>query len=168
MLTAVLPLLAAACSTAGNYPSLAIRDVERASGSAAAAQGEAAPPMPALPPASADLVTRLDALVALARAADRNFQSNRAAAERSVVGSGGVGTDSWSDASIALARLESSRSQAMVALADLDTLYVDARTEAPLEESPSAKAIGAARDEVSAWVAAQDEVIGRLASRLRS
>lgn len=168
----VLPLIGAllataACSTANTYPSLAQREVERVGGSAAPAGGEAGPPAPVQPPASADLVTRLDGLVAMAREAERQFQSNRPAAERAVASAGERASDSWSAASVALARLESSRSSAMTALADLDTLYADARDKAPLGESPSTAAIGAARAQVSGWVDGQDRVIAALDARLK-
>ncbi|MCT2398276.1 hypothetical protein [Novosphingobium mangrovi (ex Huang et al. 2023)] len=166
LLPALLPMMAAACSTAGSYPSLGLRDFERIDGSATPVAGVAELPAPPLPPASADLVTRLDGLVAVARDADLQFQTNRPAAERAVAAAGGIASDSWSSASVALARLESSRSSAMEALADLDALYVDARTAAPLEETPSAKAIAAARDQVDGLVAAQDKVIEGLAARL--
>lgn len=164
LLPALLPILAAACSTAGTYPSLAQREVERVGGQANPVPGPATVPAP--PPPSADLTGRLDALVAAARAADRRFQTDRGAAERAVAGAGGVASDSWSGASVALARLEASRSQTMTALADLDSLYVDARSAAPVEESPSALAIAAARSTVSDLVAAQDRVIAGLAARL--
>lgn len=167
-LAVALPMLAAACSTAGSYPSLAMRDVERGTRHAMPVMGQTAPPLPALPPASADLTTRLDGLVAVARAADQQFQSNRPAAERAVAAAGNTASDSWSSATIALAKLESSRSQSMVALAELDTLYIDTRSAGPTEESPSAKAIAAARDEVGGRVAEQDKVIAGLAARLQS
>ncbi|KHK89683.1 hypothetical protein [Novosphingobium malaysiense] len=166
LLTVLLPMVAGACSTAGNYPSLALRDVERIRGSAQPVAGEAPQPAPEPPPLSADLATRLNGLVKMAREADRQFQANRPAAERAVASAGGIASDSWSTASIALARLETSRSSAMVALADLDGLYVDARTDAPLEETPSAEAIASARDLVDGWVDAQDEVLSSLAARL--
>lgn len=168
LLIAVLPFLAAACSTAANYPSLALRDVERGSGQAMPVAGEAATPAPALPPAGADLATRLDGLVAAARAADQQFQTNRPAAERAVATAGATTSDSWSSASVALAELEASRSQAMVALAELDTLYVDARSAGPAEETPNARAISAARDQVGSWVAEQDKVIASLSARLKN
>ncbi|MFD1958647.1 hypothetical protein ACFSHP_05180 [Novosphingobium panipatense] len=119
-------------------------------------------------PASADLLTRLAGLVKAARDADGRFQSNRAAAERAVSAAGSTGTDSWSTASVALARLESSRSSAMSALAELDLLYAEARNAAPVEESPSATAIGDARSQVAALLEAQDSLIARLAGRLRT
>ncbi|WP_243992668.1 hypothetical protein [Novosphingobium album (ex Hu et al. 2023)] len=161
-----LALLASACSTAGTYPSLALRDVERANGSAMPAVGEPAGPVTSLPPASTDLVARLDGLVAIAREANTQFQSNRPAAERAVAAAGDTGSDSWSTASVAIARLESSRSSAMVALGDLDSLYVEARTAGALEETPGARAITAARDEVDGWVAEQNDVIAALSARL--
>lgn len=167
LLPAALCALTAACSTAGNYPSLAVRDVERVRGSASPAPAEATP-LPSPPPASADLTTRLEGLVAMAREADRQFQASRGNAERAVAAAGTVPADSWSTASVALARLENARSAALVALADLDTLYVDAREDAPLEETPRSMAIAAARGQVEGWVSAQDEVIGRLAGRLRN
>lgn len=168
LLTLILPFGMAACSTGGSYPSLAIRDVERPSGTATAASGTQADAAPVLPPASADLVTRLAGLVKVAQDADTRFQSNRKAAERAVAAAGSAGSDSWSSATVALARLESSRSAAMTALAELDTLYADARDKAPLGESPTSQAIGEARSKVAALVDAQDQAINALSSRLRT
>jgi len=167
LLSLLLPFGMAACSTASSYPSLAQRDVERISGTAAAAPGEAEPAVPALPPASADLVTRLAGLVKVAQAADRQFQSARPAAERAVASAGGVGSDSWSGASVALARLESSRSSGMGALAELDVLYADERDKAPTDESPTTSAISAARSEVAALLDAQDKLLAALSARLK-
>lgn len=166
-LALVLPFGLAACSTAGSYPSLAERPVERESGTATAASGDEALPAPVLPPPSADLVTRLGALVKVAQTADREFQSARPAAERAVAAAGGTGTDSWSAASIALARLESSRSAGMTALAELDTLYADARSNAPVHESPSTRAIEDARTQVAGLLDAQDSLLDRLSNRLQ-
>ncbi|KQM18321.1 hypothetical protein [Novosphingobium sp. Leaf2] len=167
ILTLVLPLGIAACSTTGRYPSLGIRDVERQNGSAQAAPGDGVPPI-TLPPASADLVTRLAGLVKTAQDADRRFNTDRGAATRAVASAGALGSDSWSAASIALAQLENSRSSAMAALAELDTLYADARDAAPAQESPSVKAIADARTQVSAIVSSQDETIAGLSVRLKS
>lgn len=166
-LTAFLPILASACASTGAYPSLAEREVERISGSGTPVAGEAEAPAPALPPASADLVTRLEGLVAIARDADRQFQSSRAVAERAVASAGATASDSWSSASVALAKLQLSRSQAMVALGDLDTLYADARDAAPTDLTPTTQAIATARDQVIDWVEGQDAVIARLEARLQ-
>jgi hypothetical protein len=175
LLSLLLPLGIAACSTSGGYPSLALRDVERPAepgaarpgGSATPATGDAAPEAPALPPASADLVTRLAGLVKVAQEADQRFQTNRPAAERAIAASGSLGSDSWSTASVALATLESSRSSGMTALAELDTLYADARDAAPVGESPAVTAIGTARTQVAALLDAQDAVLASLSRRLK-
>lgn len=168
ILCGVLSLAMTACSSSGGYPSLAQRDVERVSGTASAAPGDSEQAAPALPPASADLVTRLAGLVKIAEQADRQFQSNRPAAERASAAAGSTGSDSWSAASVALAKLESSRSSGMTALAELDVLYADARDKAPVEESPEVKAIADARTQVAALLDAQDKVLAGLASRLRT
>lgn len=165
-LAMLLPFGMAACSTSGAYPSLAVRDVERVAGSGTPAEGAAAPAIPALPPASADLLTRLQGLVNVAQAADRQFQAGSAAAQRAVSAAGAKGTDSWSGASVAVAKLETSRSSTMGALAELDLLYADARDTAPRDESPSARAIAEARSQVAALTDAQDQLIARLSSRL--
>lgn len=164
----LLPLAATACATASKYPSLAVRDVERVSGSAQGAPGVAPNPAPVLPPASADLTTRLQALVASARDANQRFEKQRPAAERAAATAGAVGSDSWSSGSVALGVLEGSRSQTMMAMAELDLLYANARDAAPTDESPSALAIAAARTQVNDWIAAQDTVLETLAAKLKT
>lgn len=163
----LLPILAGACSSMGDYPSLALRDFER-TGRLTPTEADATPESAPPPPPSTDLVSRLDSLLAKARSADATFTANRTSAERAVAAAGTVTSDSWSTAQVALSSLQASRSSAMVALADLDRMYVDARDEAPLEETPTTSAIAAARDEVSALVASQDQVIATLAARLKS
>lgn len=161
-------LLAAACSTAGNYPSLEQRPVERVSGTAQpVAPGQAAPAAAPLPPASATLPARLDALLAAAQDADARFQAARPAAERAVASAGPVASGSWSSASVALAGLETSRSHTMAALAELDGLYAEARSAAPVAESADAGAIAAVRMKVESLIEAQDGVLDALSARLR-
>ncbi|CCA91447.1 MULTISPECIES: hypothetical protein [unclassified Novosphingobium] len=169
-LSAALPAVLAACSATSGYPSLAQREVERIGGSATPVAGEQTPEEPALPPASADLVTRLDGLVAAAQQTDAQFREQQGPAERAVAGAAGaaVTSDSWATAQIALAALESRRGATVAPLAELDTLYAEARDAAPLELSPSAQAIEKARAQVSDIVARQDGVIESLAARLRS
>ena len=55
-----------------------------------------------------------------------------------------------------------------LALADLDSLYADARQAEPVEESPSAKAIDTARDQVQALLNGQNDVISALDARLKA
>ncbi|WP_132390408.1 hypothetical protein [Novosphingobium sp. PhB165] len=153
----------AACSSAGTYPSLAIRPVERAT---PVVQNPSATPVP-LPPPSADTVTRINGLLASAREADSQFAARRTAAERAVSAAGSsTGSDSWLSAQVAVSALQASRDPSIAALAELDTMFATARDASPNEESPTTKSIAAARDEVQASVTAQDEVVSRLNARL--
>lgn len=70
-------------------------------------------------------------------------------------------SESWAVASVALADLESARSEAMIALADLDQHYAAARIA-----GSDANAIAAARDKVTGWIAEQDRVLADLRGRL--
>jgi hypothetical protein len=166
-LTLLLPVGLAACSTAGSYPSLAYRDVERS------AMPVAAEPQPVpvpMPPPTADLSTRIDGLVAVARDADKQFAGKRPAAERAVSTAAGASrtSDSWISAQVAVAALQASRDRAVAALADLDSLYADARQSEPVEESPSALAIDTARSQVQGLVNTQNDVVTALDARLKS
>jgi hypothetical protein len=170
ILTRAAPLtiaaLLCACAASTNYPSLAVRDVERVEGSGEPAVGSAEA-IPVLPPASADLTTRLAGLVAVARKAHASFQGQQASAERAVAAAGAAQSDSWTSAEVALSGLQTSRSGALTALADLDQLYVDERAAHPEQVSPTAATIGTARDQVDGWVSAETAVISRLGARLR-
>lgn len=159
-------LLLAGCAASTDYPSLAVRDVERVQGSGVPAAGSANA-IPVLPPASADLTTRLAGLVDVARQAHARFTARQGATERAVAGAGGSRSDGWTAAEVALSDLQTSRSGALTALAELDQLYVDERTAHPEQVSPAATAIGTARDQVESWVSAQTAVISRLDARLR-
>lgn len=165
---ALLPaLLLCACAASGDYPSLAIRNAERVQGSATPAAGTTEAP-PSLPPASADLTTRIASLLGTARKAHAGFQSRQAATERAVSGAGGIATPAWSTAQVALSGLQTERSGVLTALAELDRLYADARLANPEQVSPSAAAIAEARDQVQEWAQSEDATISRLDSRLRN
>lgn len=164
-LTLIAPLALVACaSDTANYPSLAKRGVERI---ASAPQSPAGVPPPALPPTTAvpepALVTRVESLLAQAEAAHARFQSRRARAETLVAAARGAGvaSESWSVATIAMADLESARSDAMVALADLDALWAAARVAGSPGES-----IAATRARVIEMVGAEDAVLLALRGRL--
>jgi hypothetical protein len=153
-------LLSACARDRGEYPSLARRPAERVSGTAPVVT-----PPPEAPQPPAEVTGQLDGLVAKARAADAKF---RAAAPRarslvSAAAGAAVASESWSVATVALADLESQRSQAMIALADLDALYA-----AEGIKQSDTRAIAAARDAVIAIVAGEDEVLNDLKGRLRS
>ncbi len=155
------PLAVGACAAPqGRYPSLAIRDIERVSG-----QMEPAPPAYAPPPTPADVSDRLQALADEAGSAHRAFLAEEPAARRQVQAARGSspGSENWARAQVAIATLESARSRAMIALADLDRIYVDAA----LEQGELTR-IAAIQQEISGQVAQQDGTIGELLRGLGS
>lgn len=161
---ALLPALAGCAAAAGRYPSLAIRDVERANGrfEPAAASALAVPEV-ALP-AGAALPERLAALGADAAAAHRAFLAAQPAAALRVDAASGaaVGTPAWASAQVALADLDSLRSQTAVFLADLDTLMVAGAVQAE-----DVAAIESVRQQVIGQVGDEDAVLARLRAQLR-
>ncbi len=162
ILLAAALLLSACARDTGEYPSLARRPAERLTATFDAPQ---APEIVVLPAPSAAVTGQVGPLVNAAERADAIFRQREPRA-RSLVGSSGgakMGTESWAVATIAVSELEVARSEAMLALADLDTLYNDTRVRG---EDPGA--IGAARDTVTGLIARQDQVLGELRSRLGS
>ena len=156
----LVPLLAACATADGEYPSLAIRDAERVGGTF-----EPVAPTPYVPPPTpAAVVDRLARLAADAASAHRAFLAEAPAARSAVAAAGGAafGSDGWARASVALAGLESARSQAMIALADLDRLMVDAALQGGELER-----IVAVRDTVTRQVEEQNATIEGLARSLR-
>ena len=156
----LVPLLAACATADGDYPSLAIRDAERVGGTF-----EPVAPTPYMPPPTpAAVVDRLAQLAADAASAHRAFLAEAPAARSAVAAAGGAafGSDGWARASVALAGLESARSQAMIALADLDRLMVDAALQGGELER-----IVAVRDTVTRQVEEQNATIEGLARSLR-
>lgn len=161
-LIAALGCSLGACATApaDEYPSLAIRDAERVTGTM-----EPAPPAPYVPPPTpATVVDRLEQLAGEAASAHQAFvaETPRARSAVAAARSADVGAESWSVAQVAVAGLESSRSRAMIALADLDRLYVDAAVGG--EELTR---IDAVRERVATQVAEQDATIAGLLGQLR-
>ncbi|MXO76243.1 hypothetical protein GRI40_13580 [Altererythrobacter aerius] len=148
-----------ACASSGDYPSLAQRPAERASGTFGP-PADPAPPV-AEPAPSADLVARLDTLMRDAQSIHAEFIRSAPAAERLARGAGSTGSDSWAAAQVALADLDSLRSRAAVALAELDILWADAT----LEGGPR-DAVGATRDAVIALITREDETLARLRGRI--
>lgn len=157
----LLPFLAACATAADEYPSLALRDAERATGTFRPA---ASGPEPYAPPAAPDAV--LDRLARLSAEAATAHQAFLAAVPRTrdAIGAASgseAGDEAWARAHVALAALEAERSRAMIALADLDRLYVDAAVEG-MATGP----IAAARDAVAAQVAQQDATVAAFSERL--
>lgn len=161
----VIALTLSACAGgSGGYPSLAIREVERAQGQLQVGE----PKRIDVPPVDVDLTgglaTRLSSLVAAAQDAHATFGEVAPRARRLVSSASGsaVGSDSWAAAQVALAELDSARSRAAVPLGDLDAIYTAAAVAAE-----DVTAIEAARDRVTTLVAEEDAVLADLRSRIR-
>lgn len=148
-------LLLAACATPQDYPSLAVRDSERVSGSFAV------PPAPAFTPAppSGETLAQLGELAASARAAHQRFLAAADETRGPVQQAAGaqIGSLEWSRAQAAIAALQATRGDAIIALADIDRLYVTAAVE-----GNELDAVGQARGEVAGMVEAQDELLAAM------
>lgn len=169
---AAFSLVLSACTQGtGRYPSLAKRDAERMVGSIPVPEPEPAPtngpPPPAVPQ---DVAQQLDRIAAAAEAAHADFleQVPRARARASAARGAGVASDSWADAQVALASLESARSDTMFALADLDGLLAD-RGVASFESSvpQGLERIISLREIVAGVVAEEDAVLAQLRGLVR-
>ncbi len=155
-------LLSGCASPQANYPSLAIRDAERAYNS----PEPAAPAQPAAQsPLSAELAQRLAQLQDSAASAHRAFIDAAPGTARLVDAAAGsdVTSDRWAIAQVALASLESARSQAAVPLGDLDLLHADAAIA--LDQR---KAIEDARDAVAGMIAKEDAILAGLRGKMPS
>jgi hypothetical protein len=159
-LSCLIPaLLLAACSTTpAEYPSLAKRPIERVSGSFE-------PPPPPPPPAPVDpaVVRSLDSLLEQVRATDTRFRAAEPGVRRQVLAASGaaMASEAWSVATVALSGLQTTRSEAMIALADIDAIYAASRiTGEPASEAK------ATRDAAAAIVGEQDRIITDLAAQL--
>jgi len=159
--------LAACAAGSGNYPSLAKRDAERVEGTALPALPVPRPEQAA--PGDGKLENRIDQLVGDAKAANTNFEGRSNAAAKAIAGSAGSQPSSrgWIEAQLALADLQSMRSNTVIALADLDTLYAQDRIANAGRVSPATASLQAAREQVGSWVAQQDDLLTRLGERAR-
>ena len=157
-ITVVPPMLAALllAGCAGNserYPSLAVRDAERISGTLTPA------PAPEAPATPVQTVEQIDDALGNAVASYQRFQaaqSDALALAQSASGSGSE-EDVRARALIALADLTSIRSETALALADLDRLEIEAASEfAKLQD------IHAAQARVERFVREQDAAIAAI------
>lgn len=154
-------LLLSACATPGDFPSLDIRESERVTGTMAAPDDTAFTPAPATPATLADL----DALAARIRTAHQRFvaASDEAGTIARRAAGSGAGSEAWSVAQVAIANLESIRSDAMIALADIDRIHVDAHVGGgDIARSEALRA------EMGALVAEEDRLIASLLQTLGS
>lgn len=169
--TLTLGFLLTGCASGGPYPSLDRRAVERQYGSAQPVTPPISGPAQPSPETAPDapLLKRLEGLRTRALAANREFESHEKAARRAVAAAAGaaVASEAWAVAHVELAQLDSARSNAMIALADLDSLLIAAAQEGAAG-SGNLAAVTALRSEVTGWVSAQDTVLASLRGQLRS
>ena len=154
-----------ACATGnGDYPSLAVRDVERAKGQFDTGE----PARIDVPPVEVDLTgglsARLQSLLVAADEAHGDFLAVRPRAARTVSAARGssVGSDRWAAAQVVLAELDSARSRAAIPLGELDTLYASAKVGAE-----DATAIETIRARVIELVGEEDAILEDLRARIR-
>lgn len=161
VLLAVLALTLPACSTGpGEYPSLARRPAERLN-APAPDPGPMPPPVAAAP--DPVLLGRIAALETQARTAHERFLARTGAARKLALAATGapVASEAWSAATIALSELEAVRSEAMIALADVDGLHARA-----VVDGTDSRAIAEAREAILALIGEEDRVLGELQTRL--
>lgn len=163
-LAIALALTACATPSDEKYPSLAIRDVERAQG-----QFEPTPPAPLDVPevpisGSGPLTDRLTALGAAATASHETFLARAPRATRLANAAAGaaIGSNAWASAQVALADLDSARSMTAIALSDLDAIMAGTAIQAQ-----DVSAIEIVRQQVLAKVGEEDETLARLRAQIR-
>lgn len=158
-----LILLSACAAPQATYPSLSIRDAERIQGSFETGVGPSTSIVAT--PLSADITDRLTQLQATAASAHRKFLNAAPGASRIVNAASGasIASDRWSSAQVALADLESVRSQAAVPLGDLDLMHAQASIALDQRES-----ITRARESVTSMIAEQDAILSVLRAKLPS
>jgi hypothetical protein len=159
--------MAASCASGGDYPSLAIRDVERVSRTVEPVTPEAS--SAPLPAPSTGLADRLAQLAEQARAAHARFlgRGGRARALVSQASGAAQGSEAWALATVALSELEAARGSTSIALAELDALHTADQLRGnglPTADSP---AIAAARDAAAALVEEETRVVDSLRGQLR-
>ncbi len=158
---AMAALLSGCASSKAIYPSLAIRDGERVQATFTSNAQQQIQPERASP--SNDMAARLLELQATASRAHQMFLDAAPGATALVIGASNAALASarWSDAQVALADLESARSQVAVPLGDLDLMFVDAALAFEQRE-----AIDTARNKVIAILDEEDRVLAELRAKM--
>ena len=167
----VVALALTACTAdRDRFPSLERRPAERAFGVAQPVAPAPRTDIAAPAPSDASLPARIAALREQARKAATLFDSRLPAAQRlaSAARGAAIGSEAWSVAQVALADLDSARSQGMVAMADLDRLLIAAAQKEAEGDPSDIAAVKAAQSGVNDTLAGQDATIEALRSRLAS
>ncbi|WP_295529915.1 hypothetical protein [Novosphingobium sp. Chol11] len=165
---ALLALGGCASANRSRFPSLERRAAERQYGTAlpvTANTGTSALLEPL--PASAGLAARVSALRERAQEAHRAFAARQSAATRLAAAARGAkpGSEAWSAAQVALAGLDSARSEGMISMADLDRLLIAASEAAVNGDDADLALVRSAHAEVQRLLSEEDSVIAELRDR---
>lgn len=161
-LSCVLALGLGACaSTTERYPSLAKRESERYYGTLQPVSPEPAPVQNEMP--DAELSQSLANLQREASDAHGQFLADLPSVRTEVETQAGTaqGSDGWFAAQTAISGLDSYRARTMIALAELDRLYIAAQLDRGARD-----AIGAAQHTVETMVQAENVEIAGLLGRI--
>ena len=154
----LLGTLAACASTEGQFPSLERRAYETSAPIAPPAESPAAPSV-----LSAELATKVDALLARHSAAQASYQRTLPSVQSTASRASGtaIGSEAWVNAHVVLSRLDKARSDSVGVLRGFDALIADARAR----DAGLAALVTEAQRPVADDLAAQNAEIARL-SRL--
>jgi hypothetical protein len=156
-----LAVLAGCAGTAGPFPSLAPRPIEKALGE------PGVPPVVAPVPDDPEVAARVSAFVGEAQAGDRSFRAALPAAEEKVRHAGATGSDSWMQAQVAVSRAEAAEQPITHALSEFDLYATDRGKAKPLSKADLDR-LQAAEAEVQRLADAEHAEIDRLQAALKT
>lgn len=153
-----LMALAAGCApTRADFPSLLPRAIEDRSDEVAVAE-----PAPVVPDAALD--GRIAALTEELTSADRAFAATADRAERLAARAGAAGSESWIEAQVALAELDTLRAPVVGIVSSLEALVIDRGVEGKPPYPALDAAIATARDRNAAQAARVTAIEAQLAA----
>ncbi len=157
MVCAICTIATGCAGGSDRYPSLAVRDAERIQGTFEPVDSSDAVTKPR--PAPPGQQSQLNALLSEAGAVHADFMESVPAAQDLILAIDETGPENkaWGDAQVALAALESRRSQAAIALGDMDLLYANASAD-----FVERREIDAARQQVIALIEQEDAILAEL------
>lgn len=165
---ALLALGGCASANRSRFPSLERRAAERQYGTALPVTVPSTGAQPAPLPANAGFAARVSALRDRAQDAHRAFSAQQGAATRLATAARGAapGSEAWSVAQVALAGLDSARSEGMIAMADLDRMLIAATEAAVSGGDADLVMVKPAHAEVQRMLNEEDAAIAELRDRI--
>ena len=167
-LVLIVLALPGCASNRSRFPSLERRPAERLYGTLQPLTAPGASAGEAAPSADAGIAARLTTLRGRANEAQRGFAAQQPAAERLAAAARGAarGSEAWSVAQIALGGLNSARSTAMIVMADLDRMLIDASEAALAGNGADLALVKAAHGAVSRMIDDQDKTIAAIREKI--